>query len=43
MTHLKDDRGYSSLIELINGEDSIKWDQLGGSSHYIYRHWHIDI
>jgi hypothetical protein len=26
MTHLKDDRGYSSLIELINGDDSIKWD-----------------
>jgi hypothetical protein len=26
MTHLKDDRGYSSLIELVNGDDSIKWD-----------------
>jgi hypothetical protein len=24
MTHLKDNRGYSSLIELINGDDSIK-------------------
>jgi hypothetical protein len=26
MTHLKDDRGYSSLIESVNSDDSIKWD-----------------
>jgi hypothetical protein len=26
MTHLKDDRGYSSLIESVYSDDLIKWD-----------------